>query len=161
MQERAKIAKESNAFSPCLDAQNSAAPRGDYERIAARPSSDPIASGPPASKRTQTWPSEIGLTIAFIMKRPSPPVSRDAELYTDRPVLDVMLTFIFRCPMTGVRVQATVPEVDGLEVPSEQRLMSVRCFSCGDIHWIERTTHEVLGANPAFSGGWQDDDQEG
>jgi hypothetical protein len=55
-----------------------------------------------------------------------------------------MPTLIFRCPITGHRVQGWVAE----EVPADppQRLfVSLRCTACAQAHLVNPATGEVLG----------------
>ena len=58
-----------------------------------------------------------------------------------------MAPFLFRCPLTRMRVQGFYEE-DSASQPEEQTgrdFISVECLSCGGAHMVDPTTGKVLG----------------
>lgn len=58
-----------------------------------------------------------------------------------------MAPFLFRCPLTRMRVQG-FHEKDSSSERDEQTgrdFISVECLSCGGVHLVDPTTGEVLG----------------
>ena len=54
-----------------------------------------------------------------------------------------MITLIYRCPTTGLKVQGLVEKT---EVPSGDTFVSLDCAACGRMHFVNPTTKRVLGA---------------
>jgi hypothetical protein len=58
-----------------------------------------------------------------------------------------MTPFLFRCPATGLMVQAMHADedlADRLDPPGED-YFGIECLSCGDVHLINPRTGKVLG----------------
>jgi hypothetical protein len=56
-----------------------------------------------------------------------------------------MPTLIFRCPITGYRVQGWVAD-DVPADPPQQLYVSLRCSACAQAHLVNPATGEVLGS---------------
>ncbi len=58
-----------------------------------------------------------------------------------------MIPFLFRCPLTRMRVQALRPEAP--QTDSDERAgtdyIGVECMSCGGVHMVDPSTGKVLG----------------
>jgi len=53
-----------------------------------------------------------------------------------------MQPFLFRCPVTGYKVQALSP--DGLK-DNEDAVIQIRCAACARTHLVNRKTGEPFG----------------
>lgn len=56
-----------------------------------------------------------------------------------------MITFLFRCPTTGLTVQGWAPE--GSEQSRDDAYESVMCTACARLHLVNPQTKRVLGAD--------------
>jgi hypothetical protein len=54
-----------------------------------------------------------------------------------------MITLIYRCPTTGLKVQGMVEK---REISSADEFVSLKCAACGRMHFVNPTTGRVLGA---------------
>jgi hypothetical protein len=52
-----------------------------------------------------------------------------------------MSTFIYRCPLTGLKVQGFVAEEIG-----ENLFVSLTCLACTGVHLVNPTSAKVVGA---------------
>jgi hypothetical protein len=53
-----------------------------------------------------------------------------------------MSTFIYRCPLTGLKVQGFVAEEIG-----ENEFVSLTCLACTGVHLVNPTSAKVVGAH--------------
>jgi hypothetical protein len=58
-----------------------------------------------------------------------------------------IITFVFTCPHTGLRVQGWVCD-DAAETPAET-YEPVSCHACGGMHLVDRRSGRVLGSSNA------------
>jgi hypothetical protein len=57
---------------------------------------------------------------------------------------EIMGTLLYRCPNTGLRVQAWVSDDRSENDPD--RYDGVKCLACGQLHMVNPDTGKVLGA---------------
>jgi hypothetical protein len=58
------------------------------------------------------------------------------------------MTFLYRCPTTGLRVQGLVVDADGgdkNDSKNDERYEAVTCLACGQVHLVNPKTGRVVG----------------
>lgn len=61
----------------------------------------------------------------------------------ERPFKCCMVTLIFRCPTTGLNVQAWF--ADDSSTTEDETYETVKCLACDQTHLINRSTGKTLG----------------